>query len=369
MHVSVEEADCYLTYDIEADFLTIWLAPIDPRRVVWVGRGSTTAEAMDKYDVDQAQYSPGLNDYLAKWATRNKGDVYLLHANPKLSVFLGSRLNTSALQPAVDGCRVIKDSHEIALIKKANAISTLAHEAVLKNLLSFTSESQVEAQFLETCVAHSAKHQSYDIIAGSGPNAAILHYVKNDEEFGDRQLMCLDAGAEWKGYASDVTRTFPLSGHWPSREAKEIYSLVQRMQEECIATLRPGKHFVETQYLAHCVAIEGLLKLGIFREGYTVTEIYKAGTSAAFFPHGLGHHMGLEVHDVSPPAPSSHCYAAVDDTLACNKIRQYLPDVTTRSHLARMSETLTDPELSRHPCTTSSPTLEAGMVITVEPGM
>ena len=110
--------------------------------------------------------------------------------------------------------------------------------------------------------------------------------------------MCLDAGAEWQGYAADVTRTFPLSGHWPSREAEQIYDLVQRMQTKCMDVLGPGARFVDAQYLAHLVAIEGLLELGIFHNG-SKKEIYEAGTSIAFFPHGLGHHMGLEVHDVS----------------------------------------------------------------------
>lgn len=117
--------------------------------------------------------------------------------------------------------------------------------------------------------------------------------------------MCLDAGAEWRGYAADVTRTFPLSGNWPSKEAKQIYDLVQRMQTECLDILGPGKHFVDAQYLAHMVAIEGLLELGIFHNG-SKSEIYKAGTSIAFFPHGLGHHMGLEVHDVSPAITKSY---------------------------------------------------------------
>lgn len=301
---SVDETDCHLTYELDSDRLTIWLPAINPRTVVWVGRGSTTEEALEKYDVDEARYTPSLEHFLESWATKRKGSVYVLHPNTPVPKALSSRLNTKDLQPAIDHCRVIKDSHEISLIREANRISTLAHEAVLRNLLSFKNESQVEATFLDVSVTHGAKNQSYGIIAGSGPNAAILHYQANDAEFGDSQLMCLDAGAEWKSYSSDVTRTFPLRGYWPTKEAKEIYDLVQEMQTRCIENLKPGKHFVENQYLAHCVAIEGLLKLGIFHNG-TLKEIYEAGTSRAFFPHGLGHHVGLEVHDVSPPIPPS----------------------------------------------------------------
>lgn len=305
----VDEFNCHLTYDIHQDQLTLWLPPIDPKSVVWIGRGSTTEEALEKYDIDSARYSPSLSHYLEHWASKSKGPIYVLHSNStNLPVSIRYRLNTSALQPAIDRCRVLKDEHEISLIKKANQISTLAHEAVLRNLLTFKHESQVEALFLKVSVAHGAKHQAYGIIAGSGPNAAILHYSANDAEFGDRQLMCLDAGAEWNAYASDVTRTFPLSGTWPSEEARQIYDLVQRMQTRCIEWLEPGKHFVEAQYLAQCIAIEGLLKLGILRDG-TVEEIYRAGTSVAFYPHGLGHHVGLEVHDVAPPAAQTYVAA------------------------------------------------------------
>ncbi|GAB7353960.1 hypothetical protein MBLNU459_g4558t1 [Dothideomycetes sp. NU459] len=334
----VDEAECHLTYDIGKDHLTLWLPPIDPRRAVWVGRGSTTEEAVEKYDVDEARYSSSLDHFLQTWVRTQEGQVYVLHSDEKVPESVTARLNTNDLQPATDACRVVKDSHEISLIKKANLISAAAHTAVLSNLLTFTNETEVEAKYLDICVAHGAKHQAYEIIAGSGSNAAILHYVKNDEDFGDSQLMCLDAGAEWQSYASDVTRTFPLSGRWPTEEAKQIYDLVQLMQTKCMNALGPGKRFVDAHYLAHQVAIEGLLKLGILHNG-SIMEIYKAGTSVAFFPHGLGHHMGLEVHDVSPTARSKNAQG--------------------RSAFESWME----------PCTSDSPVLCPGMVITVEPGI
>jgi len=393
----VDESDCHLTYDISSDHLTLWLPPIDPKTVIWVGRGSTTEEALEKYDVDEARYTPSLSRHLASWTHHNpKAQIYLLHPStslPKLFPFSASspRLNTTALQPAINTCRTTKSPHEISLIKHANAITTLAHDSVLRNLLSFTNERQVSAHFLDVCLAHGAKHQAYATIAGSGPNAAVLHYAANDEDFGDRQLMCLDAGAEFEGYASDVTRTFPLSGRWPTDEARSVYALVEEMQEACLRRLAPGTHFVELQYLAHVVAIKGLLKLGILRNG-SVEEIYKAGTSMAFFPHGLGHHMGLEVHDVSAVpiqsygAGSSECEVVDDEvSMSCGRwrwlgretradlsnrqIRHHFPRVKSTKDLVAVSSHLSRPDVCRHPCQTSSAGLEAGMVITVEPGM
>jgi Xaa-Pro dipeptidase len=118
--------------------------------------------------------------------------------------------------------------------------------------------------------------------------------------------MCLDAGCEWQLYASDITRTFPLSGQWRSKEAENIYLLVEKMQESCIEGLGPGIRYLDLHIKAHQIAIDGLLALGILHNG-TKEEIFKAGTSRAFFPHGLGHHVGLEVHDVGQAELMSYC--------------------------------------------------------------
>ena len=150
---------------------------------------------------------------------------------------------------------------------------------------------------MNVCISHQAKQQAYDPIAASGPNAGTLHYDANNENFEGRQLMCLDAGCEYELYSSDITRTFPLAESWPTKEAENIYKLVERMQESCIERLAPGVRYLDLHILAHQIAIDGLLKLGILHNG-TREEIYAAGTSRAFFPHGLGHHIGLEVHDV-----------------------------------------------------------------------
>jgi Xaa-Pro dipeptidase len=102
----------------------------------------------------------------------------------------------------------------------------------------------------------------------------------------DRQLLLLDAGAEWQCYASDVTRTFPISGYW-TEEAKAIYDIVDDMQTQCIQRFRPGASFRDIYLLAHFIAVTGLMNLGILHNG-TREEILKAGTATAFFPHGLG---------------------------------------------------------------------------------
>lgn len=295
------EPSFHLTYDIRQDVLSLFIPRIDPKRVFWNGRGSTPNEALTKYDIDQVFFVDELPNFIQTWAnhTRNRhADIYGLHSSqiPGCSK-RDSRNDTTSLQPAMNNARLIKDEHEVKLIRKANDISSQAHKEVLANILKFKNEAQVEGLFLNVCISQQAKHQAYDPIAASGPNAGTLHYDANNEDFGDRQVMCLDAGCEFELYASDITRTFPLSTSWPSQEAEDIYKLVERMQEECIEKLAPGVRFLDLHIRAHQIAIDGLLQLGILHNG-TREEIYKSGTSKAFFPHGLGHHVGLEVHDV-----------------------------------------------------------------------
>jgi Xaa-Pro aminopeptidase len=357
---SVNETDCHLTYDIYEDALTLFIPRIDPATVIWNGRGSTRAEAFDKYDVDEVHYNTSVADFVSKWPTTHGGDVYILHPNQAAIVgqYKHSRVDFQKLQIAINSARMIKDDHEIGLIRKANDITAKAHREVLLNILKFKNESQVEAIFLDACVSEGAKHQAYEVIAASGVNASTLHYIKNDEPLEGRQLMCLDAGCEWECYASDVTRSFPLSGSWPSREAKQIHDLVKTMQDCCIKRLAPGIRYLDLHILAHHIAIDGLLALGILHNG-SVEEIYLAGTSRAFFPHGLGHHIGLEVHDIGQRELMSLDGDGISSVDAQTKSKY-----SANYHLP-----VYHPGLCMSPTDTQSPVLEAGMVVTVEPGI
>ncbi|KAI7486812.1 putative Xaa-Pro aminopeptidase [Hortaea werneckii] len=300
-----DEPGCCVVYDIKHDKLTLWLPPIDQSRVVWTGRGSTVEEALEKYDIDDARYLSKSSSPLPRGLDHNEV-VYIHDEHDSLPVTIPRSLKRPALQnrlkQAMDACRVIKDAHEIDLIRRANQISSDAHVAVFKSLHAFTNEAQVEATYMAHCIASHAKEQAYAPIAGSGPNGATLHYGANTADLDGAETLVLDAGCEVSCYASDVTRTVPINpsrpGTWPSPESEQIYALVEQIQEACIAQLRPGKAFVEIDRLSRRMTIDGLLKLGILKGD--VEEIELNGTVSGFFPHGLGHHVGLDVHDVSP---------------------------------------------------------------------
>lgn len=295
---------------------------------------------------------------MADWQHENGKDcpIFILHRDqrpPATTTSPSSHDDACLLLQAMDACRVIKDEHEIKLIKRANDISSAAHTTVLQGIAKMANETEIHGTFLNTCVSHGAKNQAYEIIAASGANAATLHYVKNDEPLQGRQLVCLDAGAEWDCYASDVTRTFPMSDRWPSREARDVYRVVEEMQEECISRVREGVRYRDLHMLAHRIAIRALQLLGIFRKG-SVDEILASGASSVFFPHGLGHHVGLEVHDVSPE--SIMAAAAEEEEKEASEEEGGAP--TNHGFTGGVSL-----------CSESAPVLKAGMVVTVEPGI
>jgi Xaa-Pro dipeptidase len=298
---------CVVTYDIHRDSLYAWIPPPNTgSSVIFNGSAPTIKEVKTEYNFDDVRYTTDLGDYLTKFVHYNPGSkIYQLHQYQvpqnvarELILIDGRRsyvkdcpYEFTKLQPAMNAARVIKDSYEIRMIRRANAISAQAHINVLRGIRHFENEAEIEAIFAATCISEQAKQQSYGIIAGSGPNASVLHYIANNEPLEGRQLVCLDAGAEWKCYASDVTRTFPISGCF-TPEAKAIYDLVAKMQETCIAMIKPGVDFGAIMENSFRIAVEGLLKLGLLRNG-TPEELYVSGAWRAFFPHGLGRKYSL----------------------------------------------------------------------------
>lgn len=258
----------------------------------------------------------------------------------------------------MNAARVIKTSYEIAAIRRANAVSSAAHRSVLTRLKRMSNEREIEALFRGYCLAVGAKKQAYALIAGSGPNAATLHYDSNNEPLAGRQFVVLDAGAEWNCYASDITRTLPIGGKFTT-EGKAIYSIVEKMQETCISAVRPGLPYFRLQVHAMMVAVTELLKLGILKGG-SAAEILARGTGAAFFPHGLGHHVGLEVHDVSG-RERLMLGTRVGRRGAAGKREWVSPEMAAMLH--RDGVTTPNHQVS------SRRGMEPGMVVTIEPGM
>ncbi|KAL7943331.1 peptidase M24, structural domain-containing protein [Trichoderma barbatum] len=290
-------ADCHFTYDIQSAKSTLFIPPIDPHDVIWSGLPTTIDDALKLYDVDEVKYTTEVNASLAHISSANSNStIYAINGQVSDHItFIGfENKDFAVLKEAIEVSRVVKDEFEVAMIRKANHVSSLAHKAVVENAKKATNERELEAVFLERCVSKGAKNMAYTPIVAGGTAAATLHYITNDAPLAGKQNLLIDAGAEWNNYAADITRTFPLNGKF-TKEAREIYDIVYKMQQECIAVCKAGMHWEDAHILAHKIAIDGLLAIGILKGDKD--EIFKARTSQAFFPHGLGHYLGMDTHD------------------------------------------------------------------------
>jgi Xaa-Pro dipeptidase len=207
----VDLADCALIYDIETSQSTLFIPPVDPEEVIWTGLPLSIEEALARYDVDTVLPTTELNPMLAKLGAANpKSTVFAIaeRVSDNVTFLEFGNKDFSILAEAIDECRVVKDEYEIALIKKANQISSAAHRAVMESVRKAKHEYELEGVFIGNCMQKGAKKQAYPSIVASGRSAATLHYVHNDKELAGKDLLLLDAGAEWRTYASDIVRHF-----------------------------------------------------------------------------------------------------------------------------------------------------------------
>ncbi|KAK5627996.1 hypothetical protein RRF57_003711 [Xylaria bambusicola] len=317
----VDVADCAFIYDIETEKSTLFIPPIDPESVIWSGFPLSPEEVLAKYDVDTVLPTTELNPMLARLGAANsKSTVYAIadRISDRVTFLEFGDKDLSLLAEAIDECRVVKDDYEIALIKKANDISAVAHKAVLENVRKAKNEFELEGVFTGICSQQGAKKQAYPSIVASGRAAATLHYVHNNKDLAGKDLLLLDAGAEWDTYASDITRTFPISGRF-TEQSRAIYEIVLQMQNECIEMLKEGVWWDDVHVRAHQIAIDGLLSLGILKGERK--EILEARTSTAFLPHGLGHYLGMDTHDTG----GHPNYSDPDPMFRYLRVRRNLP--------------------------------------------
>lgn len=199
------------------------------------------------------------------------------------------------LQPWLADMRMIKSANELNVMREAARISVLGHQRAMRFAQPNRYEYQVAAEIHHEFAMHGALAPAYNTICGSGENACILHYTDNCAQLQDGELLLIDAGAEYQGYAGDITRTFPVNGRFAPYQ-RDLYNVVLAAQEAALATLKPGSD-IQTALLAAGKALtEGLLELGILQGSYA--DLLAEQAYRRFMIHGLGHWLGLDVHDV-----------------------------------------------------------------------
>lgn len=198
--------DAYFTYDIAADKSTLFIPPIDADSVIWSGLPLSADEALQLYDVDAVQTTSEVAPSLAH--PGRKGTVWAIanQVSEHITFLEFPDKDFTLLKEAIEESRVAKDEYEVALTKKANAISTIGHTAVLKAVRTASNERELEGLLLEKSIANGAREQAYHSIVASGTAAATLHYLKNNEPLQGKLNLLLDAGAEYNCYASDIVR-------------------------------------------------------------------------------------------------------------------------------------------------------------------
>ena len=289
---------------------TLFVRPRDPEQEIWVGRRAGVEGAKSEFGADEAYP-------VAEFETKLQD---LLDGADKLYFRLGSypdldntiikqiaqmrSLNRKPIHPPrtiidpatiVHEMRVLKSADEIELMQKAADIAAEAHVEAMKTVRPGMKEYEVEALIEQIFRRQGASGPSYTSIVGAGANATVLHYINNDGELRDGEMLLVDAGAEYKGYASDITRTFPINGRF-SKAQREIYDLVLETQMSCVEMVRPGVTHDELK--AHSVEMltEGMVKLGLLKG--EPEELIKEEKYKQFYMHGLGHLLGIDVHDV-----------------------------------------------------------------------
>jgi Xaa-Pro aminopeptidase len=194
----------------------------------------------------------------------------------------------------LDAMRLTKDDHEQNLMRRAGAISSAAHRRAMERTRPGWFEYEVEAELMHEFLRQGALAVAYPSIVASGPNACVLHYRDNNREMSDGDLLLIDAGCEYHGYASDITRTFPVNGKF-SGPQKDIYELVLASQLACLDTVKPGVEFHDYHKAAERVLAQGYLDLGLLTG--TLDEALEIGSYKQFYMHRAGHWLGMDVHD------------------------------------------------------------------------
>ena len=195
---------------------------------------------------------------------------------------------------ALDAMRLVKDAHEIALMRKAAAISGDAHRRAMASARPGQCEFEVEAELAHEFLRQGAQAVAYSSIVASGPNACVLHYRDNNRQMHDGDLLLIDAGCEYQGYASDITRTFPVNGRF-SGPQRDVYALVLASQLACLDAIKPGAEFHAYHAVAERVLAQGFIDLGLCKG--TLDEVLENGAYKQFYMHRAGHWLGMDVHD------------------------------------------------------------------------
>lgn len=282
----------------------------DPKMELWNGPRAGLDGAREHFQADIAWPIERLDDILPG-LIENRGKIhYTMGSNPdfdqRITEWLKRIRGKSrsgvhspdeivSLEHLVHEMRLFKDRGEAALMRQAARISATAHQRAMAACRPGMMEYQLEAELIHEFMRHGARSPAYQSIVGGGANACVLHYTTNNMALIDGDLVLIDAGAEYGGYAADITRTFPVNGRF-SDPQRALYEVVLEAQQAAIAKACPGNHWNDPHDAAVRSLTRGLVELGLLKGD--VRTLIKKGAYRKFFMHRTGHWLGMDVHDV-----------------------------------------------------------------------
>ena len=281
----------------------------DMEREIWDGYRFGPDAAREAFGFDEARPIAELDEQLGTLLANQPAIFHSVGYEPEWDRRVADALNRVRAQARtgchapgqirdvrslIDEMRLVKDVAEIATLRRAAAISAGAHRRAMRTARPGVHEYEVEAELIHEFRRHGSQAPAYSSIVASGPNACVLHYVENDRRMQDGDLLLIDAGCELDGYASDITRSFPVSGRF-SGPQKAVYELVLAAQAAAIAEIRPGASWDAGHAAATRVLAQGFIDLGLLSG--SLDAAIESGSYRQFYMHRTGHWLGLDVHD------------------------------------------------------------------------
>ncbi len=288
----------------------LFCKPYSAKQAIWTGPSAGLEGAKADFGADEAYGFDSLDEKMPALCAAQKTLFYsfgksmswdrrfIKWAYPREQVSKRSAVSVVDFLGLVSEERLIKSPSEIALIRQAVDVSVEAHKHLMQACSKDSnagSESDLEALFAYECARKGCRSLAYPTIVGSGVNACILHYVQNDKPLKAGDLVLVDAGAECQGYAADITRTFPVNGRFTA-DQKALYSIVLEAQLATIEAIKPGTPWDHLQNIVVEHLTKGLVSKGILQG--SIDQLIETKAYQRFYPHSSGHWLGLDVHDV-----------------------------------------------------------------------
>lgn len=303
----VPEPDYFGALDVDTGKSMLFIPRLPESYMVWSGQIHPPAHFQKKLAVDEVFFTDEITSVLEQKSPSVLLTLRGLNtdsgSHTREATFQGIekfKVDNTTLHPEITECRVFKTDLELEVLRFANKISSEAHKQVMKAVKPGMYEYQAESVFIQYCYCHGGmRHVGYTCICASGHNGSVLHYghagEPNHKLIKDGDLCLFDLGGEYYGYTADITCTFPANGKF-TPDQRLIYNAVLDSNRAVMKAAKPGQSWADMHRLAERVLLERLKDGGLL-EG-SVDEMMAAHIGAVFMPHGLGHLMGLDVHDV-----------------------------------------------------------------------